>query len=295
MRVAVIDIGSNTARLLVADVAPEGVACVAEERTYLGLGAEIAQRGTLTLATIDRIADLAGAYAETAAARGARRLETIVTAPGRQGRSGRILVAALVSATAAPVRVLTADEEGRLAYDGAVARTEAELPEVVGVVDVGGGSTELVVGTPSLGAAWVRSVDLGSLRLSRRCLSTDPPTGRELTEARDAVRRHLDSIEPPRPDLALATGGSARAVARVVGRVFDEGDLHEIVRVFASRPSADAAGLFGIAPERAGTVLAGALLLAEASRLFGRQLELARGGLREGAALALGAADALAA
>src|SRR5207344_2557056 len=170
MRVAVIDIGSNTARLLVADVASDEVATVAEERTYLGLGAEIAQRGSLTLSTVDRIAALAHDYAGTAATHGAERLETVVTAPGRQGRSASLLVAALTSATAAPVRVLTADEEGRLAYDGAIARAERELPEVVGVVDVGGGSTELVVGTPSLGPAWVRSIDLGSLRLTRRCL-----------------------------------------------------------------------------------------------------------------------------
>ena len=295
MRVAVVDIGSNTARLLVADVASDEVATVAEERTYLGLGAEIAQRGSLTLSTVDRIAALAHGYAGTAATHGAERLETVVTAPGRQGRSASLLVAALTSATAAPVRVLTADEEGRLAYDGAIARAERELPEVVGVVDVGGGSTELVVGTPSLGPAWVRSIDLGSLRLTRRCLRSDPPSGRDLTEARDAVCRRLEEIEPPRPDLALATGGSARAVARVVGRTFDAGDLDEVVRVFASRPSADAATLFGIAPERAGTVLAGALLLAETARLLGRPLELARGGLREGVALALGAADALAA
>ncbi len=295
MRVAVVDIGSNTARLLVADVASDEVATVAEERTYLGLGAEIAQRGSLTLSTVDRIAALAHGYAGTAATHGAERLETVVTAPGRQGRSASLLVAALTSATAAPVRVLTADEEGRLAYDGAIARAERELPEVVGVVDVGGGSTELVVGTPSLGPAWVRSIDLGSLRLTRRCLRSDPPSGRDLTEARYAVCRRLEEIEPPRPDLALATGGSARAVARVVGRTFDAGDLDEVVRVFASRPSADAATLFGIAPERAGTVLAGALLLAETARLLGRPLELARGGLREGVALALGAADALAA
>jgi exopolyphosphatase/guanosine-5'-triphosphate,3'-diphosphate pyrophosphatase len=279
----------------VADAGPTGVDAVVEERTFLGLGAEIAQRGELAVRTVDLVAEVATAYAETAAARHAERLETIVTAPGRQGRSAGPLVTALAAATAAPVRVLTADEEGRLAYDGAVARAPGELPEVVGVVDVGGGSTELVLGTPTLGAAWVRSIDLGSLRLTHRCLRSDPPRGRELSEAQDAVRRMLGAIEPPRPDVALATGGSARAVARVVGRTFGGDDLAEVVRVFASRPSAEAAALFGIGPGRAHTVLAGALLLSEASRRLGRPLELARGGLREGAALALAATDALAA
>lgn len=295
MRVGVIDIGSNTARLLVADAGPRGVDTVAEERAYLGLGAEIARRGALSLATVDRLAVIAGAYRDEALAAGAERLETIVTAPGRQGGSAAVLVAALVSATGGPVRVLTADEEGRLAYDGALARAPQPLPEVVGVVDVGGGSTELVVGTPSLGPAWVRSIDLGSLRLAERCLATDPPKGRQLAAARDAVRAALADLAPPRPDVALATGGSARAVARVVGRTFTARDLREVVQVFASRPAAEAAALFGIAPERAGTVVAGALLLEEAADRFDCPLELARGGLREGAALALASADALAA
>ena len=294
MRVAIVDIGSNTVRLLVADVTNDGVETVAEERAHIGLGAEIADLGTLSPGTVDLVAGLAGDYARTSVRHGASRVETIVTAPGRQAASAGPLLAALVSTTRAPVRVLTADEEGRLAFDGAVARAR-ELPEVVAVVDVGGGSTELVVGTPSLGPAWVRSIDLGSLRLTRGSLPADPPSGQQLTAAHDLVRRHLAGLQPPRPDLALATGGSARAVARIVGRVFGTADLAEVARVLASRPSAEAAGLFGIAPERAGTVLAGALLLGEAARLLGRPLELARGGLREGAALALAAADAVAA
>lgn len=295
MRVAVIDVGSNTARLLVADVAAKGVASVAEERAYLGLGAEIAERGRLGRATIERIASLSAVYAREAARHGAQRLETIVTAPGRQGRGETALVAALSSATGAGVRVLSADDEGRLAYDGAVARAGRALPEVVGVVDVGGGSTELVLGTPSLGPAWVRSFDVGSLRLTHQLLRADPPSAKDLARARDAVRRAFAAAEPPRPDVALAAGGSARAAARVVGRAFDEADLREVVRIFASRRAADVAARFRIAPERASTVLAGALVLAEASRLLGCRLELARGGLREGAALALAAADALAA
>jgi len=295
MRVAVIDIGSNTARLLVADAGPAVVDTVAEERAFLGLGAEIARRGKLRTRTVERVARVAASYAETALERGAERLETIVTAPGRQGGSAAALVTALATATAAPVRVLMADEEGRLAYDGAVVRAAGSLPEVVGVVDVGGGSTELVVGTPSLGPAWVRSVDLGSLRLAHRCLTSDPPSGRQLIAAETMVGRALDAVQPPCPDLALATGGSARAVARVVGRAFGADDLGEVLRVFASRPSTDAAGLFGIDPERAGTVLAGALLLRAASQRLGCRLQLARGGLREGAALALAAADTLAA
>ena len=295
MRVGIIDVGSNTARLLVADVERDAVDTVAEEREFLEVGTEIARSGALASATVERIAKIAGEWARVAAGHGCRRLETIVTAPGRQGHSSSLLVAAIASSTRAPVRVLTAQEEGRLAYDGAVARASAPLPEVVAVVDVGGGSTELVVGTPTLGPAWVRSIDLGSLRLTRQCLHADPPSAREIRAAQLVARSDLDGIDPPRPDHAFATGGSARAVGRVVGRTFDEGDLRKVVRTFSRRSTAEAAARFGIVPERAGTVLAGALLLAEAARLLGRPFELARGGLREGAALHLAAEDALAA
>ena len=107
----------------------------------------------------------------------------IVTAPGRQGAAAAELTAALAEATSLPVRVLTAESEGRLAYDGAVARMVGDLPEVVAVVDVGGGSTEVVVGTPLLGAAWIRSADVGSLRLTRAHLTDDPPSAAQIRGA----------------------------------------------------------------------------------------------------------------
>ena len=153
----------------------------------------------------------------------------IVTAPGRQGAAAPELTAALADATSLPVRVLTAESEGRLAYDGAVARAVGDLPEVVAVVDVGGGSTEVVVGTPLLGAAWVRSADVGSLRLTRAHLTDDPPLGRPDPGRADAVGRALAGMSPPRPALALAVGGSARALTKIVGRRFDADDLERAV------------------------------------------------------------------
>ena len=201
------------------------------------------------------------------------------------------MTSALAEATSAPVRVLTAEEEGRLAYDGALARAEGVLPEVVAVVDVGGGSTELAVGTPLLGAAWVRSADLGSLRLTRSHLQHDPPLPDEISAAREAVAAALDGIRPPSPDLALAVGGSARALAKIAGRRFDADELERAAKLLSRRPAAKAARSFGVGPDRAETLLAGALLLAGASRLLGTKLVLGRGGVREGAALALAGAE----
>lgn len=292
MRVAVIDVGSNTARLLVATVDSDGtVVPVAAERNYLRLGAEIARAGTLGKKKIAATADICGAYARQAVALGADHSTVIVTAPGRQGASAAALTAALGTATGLPVRVLTAEGEGRLAWDGAVARATGELPEVVAVVDVGGGSTEVAVGTPLLGATWIRSADLGSLRLTRAYLHDDPPTDRQIAAAADAVAAALAGMRPPAPDVAFAVGGSARAVAKIVGRRFGADDLDEAVKILSRRPAAKAARTFGIDAQRAETLLAGALLLAGASRVLGTSLELGHGGLREGAALELAARE----
>src|SRR4051794_13368338 len=295
MRVAVIDVGSNTARLLVANVAGKGaVVPIAEEREYLRLGAEIERTGTLSAEKIAAAADTCRAFAHRIDRLDVERASVIVTAPGRQSAAGPELRAALAEATSLPVRVLTAESEGRLAFAGALARAVADLPEVVAVVDVGGGSTEIVVGTPLLGGAWARSADLGSLRLTRAHLADDPPAAAQIRAAADAVARVLADMSPPAPGLALAVGGSARALSKIVGRRFDADDLERAVKILSRRPSAKAARPFGIAADRAETLLAGALLLAGASRVLGTAFKLGNGGLREGAALELaGARDAI--
>jgi exopolyphosphatase/guanosine-5'-triphosphate,3'-diphosphate pyrophosphatase len=296
MRVAVIDVGSNTARLLVASVSPpREVEAVADERAFLGLGAEIATRGRLRKRSIATAADTAGRFARVARKAGAERLETIVTAPGRQGAEPERLLAALREATGAPVRVLTAEQEGTLAYDGAVARAGV-LPGVVGVVDVGGGSTEIVVGEPAGGGVtWVRSLDIGSLRLTSLHLPDDPPAADQIAAARAVVAAALERLEPPTPDLVFGTGGSSRALGKVLGRRYDAADLDAAATDLGGRSAAERAEAFGLHPIRAESIVAGAIVLAEVSRLLDRPFELARGGLREGAALQLAAVAAAAA
>jgi exopolyphosphatase/guanosine-5'-triphosphate,3'-diphosphate pyrophosphatase len=288
MLVAIIDVGSNTARLLVADVHEDGtVVELAQDGLHLALGEELAGGKMLTAQKIEEVAAAAHRFAVTAGGYDVERVEAIVTAPGR-GPSGEHLVRAVSAATGWSTRILSADDEGRLAYDGAVARAE-DLPEVVAVVDVGGGSSEIVVGTPLLGGGWVRSLTTGSLHLTRLFLHADPPTDAERRKARDVVRRALDGVEPPRPDAALAAGGSARAVAKVIGRIFGPDDLEEVVRIAARQPASEVARSFGLRPARAQTLAAGAIVLAETARLFEQPFHLARGGLREGAALMLAA------
>lgn len=292
MRVGVLDVGSNTARLLVADVRRgRDVVPVATESVYLGLGAEIAESGTLRRKTIAATAAVCRRYAKRARALGASRAEIVVTAPGRQGSAATFLVARLSGETRLPVRILSADEEGALAYRGAISRLDRAPRGSVGVVDVGGGSTEVAVGEALAGPSWIRSVDLGSLRLTRLALRGDPPSKRELAVARGVVRDALTALRPPEPAVALAAGGSARALAKLVGRRLDPETVAPAISLLARRPSRKVARASGIAPPRAGTLLAGALILGEVSRSLDRPLVLARGGLREGAAIELARAE----
>ena len=205
MRVGVIDVGSNTVRLLVASVVGGTARTLREERAHLGLGEEILRYGRVRGAKLDEVAEVTGEFARIARKLDVRELETVVTAPGRQGDEPQRLLDTIGRATAAGVRVVSAEEEGRLAFAGAVSR--ASLGEaVVAVCDVGGGSTEVVVGTELLGPAWVRSVNLGSLRLTAALLPSDPPAQAEIAAAESAVRDAFEALEAPRPEVALADG-----------------------------------------------------------------------------------------
>jgi exopolyphosphatase / guanosine-5'-triphosphate,3'-diphosphate pyrophosphatase len=294
MLVAVLDVGSNTIRLLVASVERGSVEAVDDERAFVGLGAELARHDRLRPEKIDEAAETAARFAWVARRTGAERLETLVTAPGRQSASAPGLLAALREATGARVRVLTAAEEGELAFEGAVARA-TKLPPVVGVVDVGGGSTEIVVGTAGAGATWIRSLEIGSLRLTHSRLDRDPPRAKQVDQARQAVTEALADVRPPAPDVVFATGGSSRALGKVLGRRYDAEALDDAIPKLARRPAAKRAERFGLHPLRAETIVAGAVILAEVGRLLERPFELARGGLREGAALRLAAVEAVAA
>ena len=190
------------------------------------------------------------------------------------------------------VRIVSPEEEGRLAYTGAVSRADVH-DGVIAVCDVGGRhSDEIVVGMPLVGPAWVRSVNVGSLRLTLALLQGDPPPPGRIGAAREAIREAFASIRPPRPELALATGGSARAIARVVGGPYGEPELEQLVQSLASRP-ADS-----VRPRSSGSHRTGQgrcwparSCCRRSPRLLGTTFTPARGGIREGAALRLAALE----
>jgi exopolyphosphatase / guanosine-5'-triphosphate,3'-diphosphate pyrophosphatase len=286
MKVGIVDVGSNTVRLLVAQQQESELVQLQEEREHLFLGEDVERDGRLSRARIEEAAGCAGGYAQRARALGAVAVEVIVTAPGRQSANGNKLVRRLAAVTGAPVRVLTADEEGRLAFLGATAAVPG-LPATLAVCDVGGGSAEAVVGTPEGGPAWIRSLDIGAVRLTERFLGDDPPGKRALAAARAEVERHLEGFTPPLPLAALATGGTARALRKLVGPELEGEEFDAAIRILCKRPSPKVAKTFGLHAHRARTLAAGAVILAGLQARLGVPLRSSRAGLREGAALEL--------
>jgi exopolyphosphatase / guanosine-5'-triphosphate,3'-diphosphate pyrophosphatase len=178
--------------------------------------------------------------------------------------------------------VLTKEEEGTLAYRGAVLTSGLPLPRRIAVCDIGGASTEIAVGRPGGEPDWIESVDLGSVRLTTR-------SGDMETEARDA----FGFLEPPAVDAALAVGGSARAARRLVGAELGGAELTEALRLVETTSPREIARRFGVDRERAEILAAGVVLLAEVQRKLEVPLRVCGGGIREGAVLA--SLDALAA
>ena len=286
MRVGVIDVGSNTVRLLVAAQEKSGLTAVCEERAQVGLARDIERTGFISDVKIRLAADRAEEFAARALQAGAGHVEVLVTAPGRQSGNGDELVRRIGAATGLPVRALSAEDEGRLAFAG-VAASLPEMPASLAVCDVGGGSTQLMVGTGSGGPVWLRSLDFGSLRLTQRHFTGDPPRKSERAALAAEVEATFAGLAPPLPRVAVATGGTARAVRRIVGRTLGPKQLEKARARLVGSSAAEIVEKYGLQPWRGETLLAGLMVLAEAQRRLTVPLVVARAGLREGAALQL--------
>src|SRR5512133_4380996 len=165
MRVAVVDVGANTLRLLVAETdARGGFVPIREERRRTRLGEDVERFGLLTGEKIERSAEAARKEVRRARKLGAARIEIVVTSPWRNADNGRDLVVALEHATGMRVRPLSEEEEAELGFAGAMSRACGKQ-EPVAVCDVGGGSTQVAIGSRER-PSWLRSVEIGSLRLN---------------------------------------------------------------------------------------------------------------------------------
>jgi exopolyphosphatase / guanosine-5'-triphosphate,3'-diphosphate pyrophosphatase len=284
MRSACIDIGSNTTRLLVAERNGAELREVLARRMFVPL--IHGPRGTIDPETVGVLASVVAAHAATARECGARRVQAVATAAVREAGNREALCEALEREAGLRIRVLSDDEEARLAFAGATGMIDAPPAGPLGVVDIGGGSSELVTGTVAAGVDWYASLRVGSGVLTERHVRGDPPTARELEALREEAEAAFGAIRAPRPVAAYAVGGSATSLRRLCGNELSQRSLEAALAVVSAHPVRDAAKGLSLARERVRLLPAGLVLLRAAAEAFGGlPLEVARGGLREGVVL----------
>jgi exopolyphosphatase/guanosine-5'-triphosphate,3'-diphosphate pyrophosphatase len=296
MRCACIDIGSNTTRLLVADVARGRLAAVVQQRSFTRIGRAIAADGVIPRALIEHVAEVVATQREVAAVAGAERLRVVATAAIRRARNRDELLAALREQAGVDVTVVPGEHEARLAFAGATRTLESPPRGSIAVVDVGGLSTEIAVGTMAGGVTWARSYAIGSSALAAGC-AADPPSPTDMAAMRAAARAAFAAGRPraarviPPADHAIAVGGSAASLPTLVGPVLDRAALERALAVLTSAPAEEIARLHDLVPERTQLLPAGILVLGAAAERLGRPLRIGRGGLREGVILELAAGN----
>jgi exopolyphosphatase/guanosine-5'-triphosphate,3'-diphosphate pyrophosphatase len=274
-RVAAVDLGTNTTRLLVADVADGRVDEVVRRTTITRLGEGVDARRRLLPAPIARVRNVLSEYRRESESLGAERTLLIATSAVRDAENGEAFLGEIEWSYGFATRVLTGAEEAELAFRGATLE-RAEQNGVL-VVDIGGGSTELVTSDSGI------SLDLGSVRLTERFLASDPPTPAEL-EACATAARSLLAERVPRTHVAREAIGVAGTVtslaaldlglerydrARVHGhRLTADGVRRQLERL-AALPLAERRLVPALDPERAPVIVAGAVLLREVLAHFG--------------------------
>ena len=159
---------------------------------------------------------------------------------------------------------------------------------MVGVVDVGGGSTEIAVGTVAEGVSWSSSFMVGSGALADHYLRSDPPTSDELHAVRAHACEVLETRNVPSTDCAVAVGGSAASLRRVVGDVLAPDAVEKAICALSGAPAAEVAARLSLNAERVRLMPAGILILDAAAQRLGQPLQIGRGGLREGLLLDMG-------
>ena len=280
MRVAVIDVGTNSTRLLVADVDEERVSVLERLSTVTRLGRGVDLSGHLAGEAIEDVCEAIGDYVGILEELGAETVDTIATSAVRDADNGSAFIAELRERFALSARVLDGEEEARLTYLGATSESPPAEPTLV--VDIGGGSTELIVGQGAE-ISFHDSLQAGVVRHSERCISSDPPTAGELealaTDVRGLIETSVGRGDEAARGIAVAgTPTSLAAVemglepydpSRVHGHILALPSIQRMLSQLASAPLAERVEVPGLHPDRAPTIVAGIVILVEVMRAFG--------------------------
>jgi exopolyphosphatase / guanosine-5'-triphosphate,3'-diphosphate pyrophosphatase len=289
-RVAVVDVGSNSIRLLVSDVVDDHPTFVHTDKVMAQIGHSLGRDGRIDERKIGEIAGIVSRFVADARRYGAREIRAIATSATREAANGDELAQHVQDAAGIALEVIDGDEEARLAFVGALGVLDEPVGEI-GVVDVGGGSTEIIVGSAADGVAWSHSYRLGSGRLTDRFIAHDPPLASELA----AIAAAIDAVLPPAdevpaPGYGIAVAGSATNLRRMVGPLLDDETLARALRLLRDAPSEQIARQFGLEPVRAKLLPAGALVLRASMERLHTPLWVGRGGIRQGVVLDMAAA-----
>ena len=290
MSCACVDIGSNTTRLLLAECRDGALRELMTQRVFTRLGRSIRRSGGIPA---DKVAETAGVVEQQvrhARELGADRIAIVATAAVRQARNGGELTDAIEAATGLPTQVLTESEEARLAFLGASRTLGAPFEGNLCVVDVGGGSTEIAIGSMAQGVIWSESFRVGSGFLADSYLLSDPPSAHELEAARAHASGVFEGLVTPPIARAVASGGSATSLRRMAGAELSHEALERGIRVLSTTEVDQVARRFELNPERVRLLPAGVLILEAVGDALGQPLKIGNGGIREGVVLELAAA-----
>jgi exopolyphosphatase / guanosine-5'-triphosphate,3'-diphosphate pyrophosphatase len=302
-RVAVIDVGSNSSRLLIADVAGDEVAKVERQSRVTRLGRGVDLSGQLSAEAIEEACAAIGDYVAICKKAGVEVVTTIATSAVRDASNGDAFVAELRERFALSARVLDGDEEAGLTYLGATHEQPPDGPTLV--IDIGGGSTELIVGAGA-GISFQASLQAGVVRHTERHLSTDPPTTAELealaADVRTTIEEALIEQQGPPVGAGIAVAGTPTSLAavelelepydpeQVHGHVLSLESIQRLLSQLASAPLAERILIPGLHEDRAPTIVAGVVILVEAMRAFGlERIRVSEHDILYGAAIATAA------
>jgi exopolyphosphatase/guanosine-5'-triphosphate,3'-diphosphate pyrophosphatase len=279
-RVAVIDVGTNSTRLLVADVEGGKVSPLERVSTVTRLGRGVDLSGHLAGEAIEDVCTAISGYVGVIEELGAETLDAIATSAVRDADNGSAFIAELRERFALSARVLDGEEEARLTYLGATSASPPSEPTLV--VDIGGGSTELIVGAGSE-ISFHDSLQAGVVRHSERCIAGDPPTAGELEALAGDVRTLIENAVDDGAEAAhgIAVAGTPTSLAavemelepydpsRVHGHRLALPSIQRMLSRLASVPLTERIEIPGLHPDRAPTIVAGVVILVEVMRAFG--------------------------
>jgi exopolyphosphatase/guanosine-5'-triphosphate,3'-diphosphate pyrophosphatase len=305
VRVAVVDLGTNTCRLFLAEVGGAGdVTTDARLTTVVRLGQGVDRSGRLDSAAVARTRTCLAGYAPRLEAYGPARRLLVATSVLRDAADGRGFLAGVARDFALPSRVLAGEEEGELAFRGGTTELAGRVSGPLVLTDIGGGSTEFAAGAAGATPDFVCSLEIGVVRLTERFLHHDPPTTDELGRLTAFVAGAItDSVPATVRGAARGAVGVAGTYTTLVahklglreyrseavhGHVLSLADIEAAIAEFAALTNEQRGRLPGIQKGREDVILAGALIAREACRAFGlAEVRCSEADLLEGAALAL--------